>query len=114
MKEIKAYMRRALLDSTIKELEAKGARDITVTNADAIGDLSDFEMDRWHMLRKYQETYSSTAKLELVCRDDEVRPFIDVIKQHGHTGERGDGRVFVTPVDLAANIRTGEEGDDAL
>jgi len=114
MKQIKAFMRRELLGSTIKELEGKGARDITVTNVNAIGNLSDFEMDRWHILRKYQETYSTIAKLEIVCRDDEARTFVDVIKQHGHTGERGDGRVFVMPVELAANINTGEEGEDAL
>lgn len=114
MKQIKAFMRRELLGSTIKELEAKGAKDITVTNANAIGNLSDYEMDRWHILRRYQESYSTIAKLEIVCCDEEMRTFVDVIKKHGHTGERGDGRVFVMPVELAANIRTGEEGENAL
>jgi len=114
MKQIKAFMRRTLLGSTINELQEKGARDITVTNVDAIGNLSDYEMDRWHILRKYQEQYSKIAKLEIVCRDEEARAFVDVIKEHGHTGERGDGRVFVMPVELAANIRTGKEGEDAL
>ncbi len=114
MKPIKAFMRRQLLGSTISELQTKGARDITVTNVDAIGNLSDFEMDRWHILRRYQETYSRIAKLEIVCKNGEVRTFVDVIKEHGHTGERGDGRVFVMPVEQAANIRTGEEGENAL
>ena len=114
MKQIKAFMRRELLGSTINELQINGARDITVTHVDAIGNLSDFEMDRWHILRRYQETYSTIAKLEIVCRDDEARTFVDVIKEHGHTGERGDGRVFVMPVELTANITTGEEGEDAL
>ncbi len=114
MKQITAYMRKTMLESTIKELESEGARDITVTHVDAIGDLSDIERDRWHILRKYEERYSDIAKMEIVCRDNEVRSFVDVIKKHGYTGERGDGRVFVLPVELAANIRTGEEGKEAL
>ena len=114
MKQIKAYMRKTMLGSTITELEKNGARDITISSVDAIGELSDLEMDRWHVIRKYQERYSQIAKMEIVCLDKEVRGFVDVIKKHGHTGERGDGRIFVFPVELAANIRTGEEGDEAL
>ncbi len=40
--------------------------------------------------------------------------FVNIIAEHGHTGESGDGRVFVSPIDQAVNIRTGEEGEQAL
>ena len=114
MKEIKAYMRPTFLDVTLSCLEKAGARDITVVRVDALGALADYEYDRWHILRKYQEKYSGVAKLEIVCRDDEVREFVEIIREQSHTGEHGDGRVFVSPIELAVNIRTGEEGDDAL
>lgn len=114
MKEIKAYIRPTYLEVAIQSLEEAGARDITVIRVDAIGALADYEQDRWHMLRKYSEKYSALAKLEIVCRDDEARGFVDIIKNHCHTGERGDGRVFVSDVSIAVNIRTGDEGDSAL
>lgn len=114
MKEVKAYMRPAFLDSTIESLEKAGARDITIVRVDAIGALADYEFDRWHVLRKYQEKYSAVAKIEIVCRDDEARKFAEIIREHGHTGERGDGRVFIAPIEAVINIRTGLEGDEAL
>jgi len=39
---------------------------------------------------------------------------VQVIQEKAHTGERGDGRIFVTNVEKTVNIRTGEEGNKAL
>jgi len=114
MKEIKAYMRPFFLDGTIEHLEREGAKDITVIRVDAIGAFADHESDRWHVIRKYLEKYSAIAKLEIVCLDEEADRFMRIIYEHGHTGERGDGRVFIQNVERALNIRTGEEGDEAL
>ena len=114
MKEIKAYVRPAFLDSIIERLEEKGAKDITVIRVDALGALADQEFNRWHIVRKYQDKYFTVAKLEIVCRDDQAKEFMRTIKEYGHTGERGDGRVFITNVEDAININTGREGEAAL
>jgi len=114
MKEIKAYVRPTFLDILIERLEEKGAKDITVIRVDALGALADQEFDRRHFVRKYADKYFKVAKLEIVCRDDQAKKFMQVIKEHGHTGERGDGRVFITNVEDAANITTGQEGEAAL
>jgi nitrogen regulatory protein P-II 1 len=114
MKEIKAYVRPTFLDSIIERLEEKGAKDITVIRVDALGALADQEFDRWHFVRKHADKYFKIAKLEIVCRDDQADEFMHIIKEYGHTGERGDGRVFVTNVEKAANINTGHEGEAAL
>jgi nitrogen regulatory protein P-II 1 len=114
MKEIKAYVRPTLLNSIIERLEEEGARDITVIRVDALGAVADGEFNRWHVVRKYAEKYFSVAKLEIVCRDKDARQFMQIIKQYGHTGERGDGRVFLTHVEDGINIRTGQEGEAAL
>ena len=114
MKEIKAYVRPAFLNSMIERLEEKGAKDITVIRVDALGAMSDYESDRGHFVRKYAEKYSRIAKVEIVCRDDQAKEFMHTIKEYGHTGERGDGRVFITNVEHAANITTGQEGEAAL
>jgi len=94
MKEIKAYIRPILLDSTISRLEEVGVKDITVIRVDALGSLADSEMDQRHMFRKYKEKYSAVAKLEIVCQDSEAKRFMEIIKESAYTGERGDGRVF--------------------
>ncbi len=114
MKEIKAYIRPSALERTIKELEKAGARDITVIRVDAIGKMADFEKDRWHIVRKYDEKYSAIAKLEIVCVDSEFETFVEIIREEAYTGERGDGRIFVSRIEKAISIRTGNEGADAL
>jgi nitrogen regulatory protein P-II 1 len=114
MKEIKAYLRPTQLEAVIAELETAGARDMTVLRVDALGDLVDPSTDRHHLVRKHPERYSAIAKLEIVCTDDEAPGFVDIIRRHGHTGAHGDGRIFVSSVEQAINIRTGQEGEDAL
>ena len=114
MKEIKAYVRPILLDGTISRLEEAGVRDITVIRVDALGVLADSEMDRRHMFRKYNEKYSSVAKLEIVCQDGDAKRFVGIIRESAHTGDRGDGRVFVSNVEYAVSIRTGNENEEAL
>ena len=58
--------------------------------------------------------YSAVAKLELVCRDDEAKLFMELIRAGSHTGATGDGRIFLSHVDEALNIRTGQTGETAL
>ena len=114
MKEIKAYVRRGLLETIIGRLEEAGAKDITVIRVDALGALADWEKYRSHFFQKYAEKYSKIAKLEIVCLDDEAEQFARIIQEHGRMGESGDGRVFIASIDAAVNIRTGAEGDEAL
>lgn len=114
MKEIKAFILHEFLEAVINKLEEKGAKDITVTKVDAIGKLADFDKDRTHIIRRYHEKYSTLIKLEVVCRDEEVNDFIDIIKCRCCSGSQGDGRIFVYDVLRAVNIQTGEEGDKAL
>lgn len=114
MKEIKAYVRPGYLDSIIEHLEAQGARDITVIRADALGALANGEFDHRRLAWKYTEKYCRVAKLEIVCSDQDALRFMRVIQEYGHTGEPGDGRVFLSHVEAALNIRTGQEGEAAL
>jgi len=114
MKEIKAYIRIVGIDNLIAHLEDAGAKDITITRVDALGDLADFEFDRWHIIRRYAETYFRVAKIEIVCTDEQAETLVEIIKEKAHTGEKGDGRIFVADIDAAVNIRTGRRGREAL
>ena len=53
-------------------------------------------------------------KLEMVVDDTDVRPIIDTILRHARTGQVGDGKIFVIPVEEAVRIRTGEDGTEVL
>ena len=114
MKEIKAYVRPELLETIIGRLEEAGARDITVVRVDALGALVDHEMERWHFVRTYAQKYSSIAKLEIVCNDEQSEQFTQIVQEAGHLGESGDGRIFVSNIERAINIRTGAKGEEAL
>lgn len=114
MKEIKAYVRPTHLESIIHYLEEAGARDITIIRVDALGALANGEFDHRRLVWRYEEKYCRVAKLEIVCSDEDALRFMRIIKEYGHTGEPGDGRVFLTHVEAAMNIRTGQEGEAAL
>lgn len=114
MKEIKAYIRPEFVDRVVEALEKAGAKDLTVIRVDALGPLADTSANQHHFLRKYTDKYSTAAKLELVCRSENVARFVEAIRLHAHTGQHGDGRIFVTPVERAVNIRSGETGTEAL
>ena len=53
-------------------------------------------------------------KLEVVVSDDRVDEIVDVIQRHAHTGNSGDGKIFVLPVADAVKIRTNVHGESAL
>ena len=53
-------------------------------------------------------------KLEIVVDDTEKPIVVETILKHARTGEVGDGKIFVVPVEEAIRIRTGEEGEEVL
>lgn len=54
------------------------------------------------------------VKFEMVTDDEDVDRIVDVILGAAHTGEVGDGKIFISPVEEVVRIRTGERGSDAV
>lgn len=54
------------------------------------------------------------VKFELVVNDERAQELVDIICETARTGEVGDGKVFVSPVEEVVRIRTGEQGTDAV
>ena len=54
------------------------------------------------------------VKIEVVCRDEVVDRVISTIENTAHTGLRGDGRIFVTNVEMAVHIETGARGEETV
>jgi nitrogen regulatory protein PII len=58
--------------------------------------------------------YAPKARIEIVCRDEETNDIVETIRTGAHTGRHGDGKIVVTDVGLAVDIRTGETGGGIL
>lgn len=63
---------------------------------------------------EYTVDLLAKVKLEIVVRDEQVDEVVDVIMKAARTGEIGDGKIFVTPVEEAIRVRTGDRGEDAI
>ena len=63
---------------------------------------------------EYAVALPMKIKVEIVARDDEVDLIVDTIERHARTGETGDGKIFVLPMEDAIRIRTEERGEDVL
>ena len=63
---------------------------------------------------EYQVRLLPKMKLELVVPDSQVDAVVGAISQAGRTGEVGDGKIFLSHIDDAVRIRTGERGESAL
>ena len=63
---------------------------------------------------EYKVEFLPKVKIEVAVADDKLDPAIEAISKAAHTGNIGDGKVFVLPLDQALRIRTGETGQDAL
>ena len=63
---------------------------------------------------EYVVDFLPKVKIEVVMEDSLVDRAIDAIQQSAHTGRIGDGKIFVTTIDEAIRIRTGERGPDAI
>lgn len=112
MKEIKAYIRCRKAESVIEALEAIKVTDITLIDVMGVGALSDPQTAKYSV--KCVEKFSEVAKLEVVCADENVHTIVETIRREAYSGMRGDGMIFVTPVELAVKIRTGAIGEEAL
>ncbi|MCC2100282.1 MAG: P-II family nitrogen regulator, partial [Hyphomicrobiales bacterium] len=63
---------------------------------------------------EYAVSFLPKLKIELAVSSEQVQAVIDAISSVARTGQIGDGKIFVSPLDQAIRIRTGESGDEAL
>lgn len=63
---------------------------------------------------EYAVDFVPKVKIEVVCSDSNLQSVIDIIVKTAQTGQIGDGKIFVSNLDNAIRIRTGEQGEDAL
>lgn len=112
MKKIEAVVRIERLDGVVEALDALNAPGMMVTRIEGHGRQKGIvEQFRG---RQYKVDLLAKAKVELIVHDGDVDKYVAAIMGAAKTGEVGDGKIFVSPVESAQRIRTGEKGDSAV
>lgn len=113
MKEIKAILQPFILSKVIDALkDMEGLPGVTVSDVRGFG-----RGRAAGVTEAFQEgtvEYVKKAKLEIVVPDDVADQVVATIARHAHTGNPGDGKIFVYEVDDVIRIRTGERGRGAI
>lgn len=112
MTELKVICRTERVECVVAALRAAGVPRLTVSHVHALGSGVDPE----HYRLSFEEggAYTEKAKIELVCRGEDVPRLIDVVRSSCSTGQRGDGMILVTEIERIVKIRTGAENELAL
>ena len=112
MKKIEAIIKPFKLDDVKDALSEVGARGMTVSEVKGFGRTG----GKREVYRgsAYVVDFVPKIKVEVVVPDDIALAVLEAIEKVAHTGKIGDGKIFVSTIEEAVRIRTGERGEDAL
>ena len=112
MKKIEAVIREEKLDEGRDALEKHGYPGMMITRVEGHGRQKGVvEQFRG---REFKLELLPKIKIEIIAHDKDADRITNTIAKAAETGEIGDGKIFVYPVETAMRIRTGEKGDSAL
>ena len=112
MKKIEAIIKPFKLDEVKEALPDIGLQGITVIEAKGFGR----QMGHTELYRgaEYVVDFLPKVKVEVVLADDQLDKAVEAIQNAAKTGRIGDGKIFISTVDEAIRIRTGETGGEAV
>lgn len=112
LKKVEAIIKPFKLDEVKEALQDVGLQGITVIEAKGFGR----QKGHTELYRgaEYVVDFLPKVKIEIVLADDAVAAAVEAIRKAAQTGRIGDGKIFVSNVEEAVRIRTGEVGTDAI
>ena len=112
MKLVIAIVRPHVVDDVRDTLSRLGVTGLTATEVKGFGR----QKGHTEMYRgaEYSIDFVPKAKLEVVVNDDKLDAVVEAVKSAARSGQIGDGKIFVSDVEQAVRIRTGEMGSDAI
>lgn len=112
MKKIEAIIKPFKLDDLKQVLQELGIKGMTVTEVKGFGR----QKGHTELYRgaEYVVDFLPKVKIEVVVKDDIVQRAVEAIAGAAKTGQIGDGKIFVSSLEEALRIRTGETGEDAI
>jgi len=112
MKKVEAIIKPFKLEEVKEALAGIGIQGMTVTEVKGFGRQKGHK--ELYRGAEYVVEFLPKMKIEIVVADDVLENTIKAIVDAASTGRIGDGKIFVSPVDEAIRIRTGEQGDVAI
>ena len=113
MKAIMAYVQPFMLEKVTNALRTGNIHGVSVIRCEGFGRKIEGKTPHYEDAA-VELGYAQKVRIEIICRDEEVRPIMQTIRESAHTGRHGDGKIFVTEVTEAVDIRTGAEGEAIL
>jgi nitrogen regulatory protein P-II 1 len=112
MKEIIAIIRPEKLENVKAALEEIGCHGMTVTEVKGRG--RQLGVTESYRGSDYRIDLLPKTRLEIIVNDGELDEVIETIVKTAQTGDIGDGKIFISPVEEVVRIRTGEKGQKAV
>ena len=113
MKEIKVIMQPFLISRVVEALKMiHGLPGVTVSDVRGFGRAQ--AAGAVNTVAEGAVEYVKKSKLEVVVPDEMAPKVVETIQQHAHTGNPGDGKIFIHQIDDVIRIRTGEHGESAI
>ena len=112
MKQIQAIIRREKLGSVKAALEAAKCPGMMVW--EVVGHGKQKGITEQFRGREFKVDLLPKTKIEIVVPDSQAKSVVDAIVKAASTGQVGDGKVFISTIEEAVRIRTGEKGDSAV
>jgi nitrogen regulatory protein P-II 1 len=112
MKKVEAIIRPERLSEVKEALNELGYPGMTITDVKGHGKQKG--IDQIWRGREYKVEFLPKLKIEIVVLDGDVDRIVSAIVRQARTGNIGDGKIFVYPVEDAVRIRTGDAGDNAI
>ena len=116
MKVITAMVQPFMLSKVTHALEEiSGFPGMTVTDVRGFGrEKSTHDVGARHRVIEDFVEYIKKARIEIVARDEMIDVIVETIRRTAHTGNRGDGKIFVWPVERVVRIQTGDTDNQAV
>ena len=112
MKKVEAIIKPFKLDEVKEALSEVGVQGMTITEVKGFGRTGGKK--EVYRGSAYVVDFVPKVKVEVVVPSKLVPAVLDAIEKSARTGRIGDGKIFVSPIDEAVRIRTGERDDDAI
>ncbi len=112
MKKIEAIIRSEKLEAVKQALDLKGFGSMTVTEVKGRGQQKGIKQI-WRG-REYTVDFIPKVKIEIFTSSDNADEIMEIIRDKAYSGNIGDGKIFVLPIERAVRIRTGELDRKAL
>jgi nitrogen regulatory protein PII len=114
MKLITAYIQPFMTEKVTDALRVSRVHGVTVLSCQGFGRMADGKKAPHNLEEASAFGFAPKTKIEIVCGDGDLDAIVGTIRQYAHTGHHGDGKIFISDISEAIDIRSGTKGEGVL